>query len=145
MKLYRLKLLIFSWLLVVGDLYASERWYSEGQVSKGKETFTQNCAVCHGGQAEATSNWMKTGPDGNYPPPPLNGTAHAWHHPKDILRRQIMLGGVPLGGTMPPFKDILSLEEIDNVIAYFQNFWSDEIYALWKQRDTEAGQMRMVK
>jgi thiol:disulfide interchange protein DsbC len=113
----------------------SGRWYTQKQVERGAAVFTQHCAACHGANAEATPNWRELTPDGKYPPPPLNGTAHAWHHPLDVLRRQIKLGGVPLGGSMPAFKDVLTAADIDAAIAYFQSKWDDEIYALWQERD----------
>ncbi len=53
------------------------RWYTKEQVTKGQELFANNCAVCHGQKAESTPNWRKKLSDGSYPPPPLNGTAHA--------------------------------------------------------------------
>jgi mono/diheme cytochrome c family protein len=56
------------------------RWYTGNQVKRGAAVFAQNCAECHGANADATPNWRETTPDGKYPPPPLNGTAHAWHH-----------------------------------------------------------------
>jgi len=116
----------------------SARWYSNEQVERGTAVFAQHCAECHGADAEATPEWRKPTPEGNYPPPPLNGTAHAWHHSLEVLRRQINLGGVPLGGVMPPFKDKLSDADIDAAIAFFQSKWSEEIYAAWTERDGDG-------
>ena len=47
----------------------------------------------------------------SYPPPPLNDTAHAWHHPKWQLIEIITNGGAKYDGKMPPFKNILTNEE----------------------------------
>lgn len=107
------------------------RWYSAEQVAQGDKVFQQNCAACHGVNAEATPNWKQTDANGNYPPPPLNGTAHAWHHSLDVLREQIREGGAPVGGVMPAFEQVLTAEEIDQAIAYFQSKWSDELYQKW--------------
>ena len=126
-------------LLILGSGSAqalnSERWFSEDQVLQGSELFVENCAACHGQKAEATSNWKQTDADGNYPPPPLNGSAHAWHHPLKLLRRTIEEGGASIGGAMPGFKGKLSDAQIDAVIAYFQSFWPDQIYQNWAGRD----------
>lgn len=112
----------------------SKRWYSESQVNVGKQLFQNNCASCHGDQAQGLdTDWKKTLPDGSYPSPPLNGTAHAWHHPLPQLLRTIEQGGVPLGGVMPGFANKLSEKERLAVIAYFQSFWSDEIYQRWNE------------
>lgn len=68
---------------------------------------------------------------GRFPPPPLNGTAHTWHHSMELLRRTIREGGIALGGRMPAFKNTLSSQEIDGVIAWFQAYWPDDKYANW--------------
>lgn len=109
----------------------ADRWYTEKQVDKGEVLFKQNCASCHGQNAEATPNWKQTDANGKYPPPPLNGTAHAWHHDLELLRRTVREGGQKLGGVMPPFSDKMSTSEIDAVIAYFQSKWPDDLYSKW--------------
>lgn len=110
------------------------RWYTSLQVSEGKALFANNCASCHGFQAEKTVNWKKTLPDGSYPPPPLNDKAHAWHHPYSQLNSIIKNGGSSYGGKMPAFKEKLTQSEIDAIIAYFQSFWADEYYGYWLER-----------
>ncbi len=110
------------------------RWYSPSQVSKGKQVFANNCASCHGYNAEKTIDWEKTLADYSYPPPPLNDKAHAWHHPYSQLVTIIKKGGKPYKGDMPAFKDTLSDKEIDEAIAYFQSFWSDKYYGYWMER-----------
>jgi mono/diheme cytochrome c family protein len=122
-------------LLLGGCSGEDGRWYSEAQVEQGARVFAEHCAQCHGLNAEATPHWRTANPDGTYPPPPLDGTAHAWHHSLDVLRRQIRIGGIPLGGVMPPFAETLGAAEIDAAIAYFQSKWSDEIYAIWEERN----------
>ncbi len=131
-----LNLTLAGLLFVAGQSFAAEKelWYSKQQVSQGEQLFSQNCAACHGENAEATPNWKKTDANGNYPPPPLNGTAHAWHHDLDLLRRTIREGGAKLGGQMPAFEGVLSTEEIDSVIAFFQSKWPDDLYQRWAGR-----------
>ena len=114
----------------------SKRWYSTAQVMRGKKVFKENCAVCHGDKAQGlVSDWKKSLPDGSFPAPPLNGTAHAWHHSKDLLLRTINNGGIPLGGTMPAFKDKLSDKEKEAALAFVTSLWSDEIYNVWSKRN----------
>ena len=113
---------------------AADRWFNPEIVDYGDKLFQKNCAVCHGSNAEGTRDWKKTDANGNYPPPPLDGSAHAWHHPLPQLARSIKEGGIKLGGVMPPFSDKLSNEEVLAVIAYFQSKWSDEVYEIWHQR-----------
>ena len=114
-----------------GGQNISERWYSQSQVDAGRELFQTHCAVCHGEKAEGTVNWSKLDAQGNYPPPPLDGTAHAWHHALPVLERVIAEGGVAFGGVMPGFVDRLNEEEIRSAIAYFQSQWPEDIYQQW--------------
>ena len=112
----------------------SGHWYSAEQLASGEKLFKQNCAACHGANAELTLDWKKTDSNGKYPPPPLNGTAHAWHHSLQQLKETIQTGGVPLGGVMPGFESILNDDEIDAVIAYFQSKWPEATYRKWAAR-----------
>ena len=114
-----------------GEQQVSGRWYTQGQVEQGQELFQMHCAVCHGAKAEGTVNWFERDAEGNYPPPPLDGTAHAWHHALPVLERVIAEGGVAFGGVMPGFADTLKEEEIRSAIAYFQSQWPDDIYQQW--------------
>lgn len=113
---------------------AKLRWYEESQAVLGAQVFSENCAVCHGVEAEGLyEDWKQRLDDGSFPPPPLNGSAHAWHHPLSVLLQVIDYGGEGLGGNMPAFIDQLEQSEKLAAIAYFQSFWSDEIYANWQQ------------
>jgi mono/diheme cytochrome c family protein len=107
------------------------RWYTAGQVAEGGPVFARHCAVCHGERAEGAEEWFRRLHDGRWPPPPLNGTAHAWHHPLWQLRSQIRDGSDPAHGNMPAFGAVLTDAEIDAVIAWFQSQWIDEIYDAW--------------
>lgn len=109
----------------------ADRWYSELQIANGKVLYLNTCAACHKADASGTTDWKKTDANGNYPPPPLNGSAHTWHHSIDVLRRTIRKGGIALGGVMPGFESVLNSAEIDEVVAYFQSTWSDEVYSNW--------------
>ena len=106
------------------------RWYSQPQVDTGSVVFANNCAQCHGDNAEGLVNdWRARLDDGSFPPPPLNGTAHAWHHPNSVLLQVINNGGAAFGGNMPAFENVLNEADKLAVIAYFQSYWNDEIYA----------------
>ena len=76
--------------------------------------------------------------NGKFPPPPLNGSAHAWHHPQSVLVDTIRNGTAKLGGNMPAWKDKLSNEQINDIIAWFQSKWSDEIYSAWYEMDQRS-------
>lgn len=111
------------------------RWYTSDQVEPGAKLFSTNCAGCHGTVAEGqVVDWRRPLPDGSFPAPPLNGSAHAWHHPLKDLLWVVSEGSVARGGKMPAFKSWLSREEQLTVIAYFQSYWPEEIYQAWLSR-----------
>ena len=127
-------------ILLIGCNPVEQTENKESSETLGEEVFNINCVVCHGSQGRGlVSNWKVKGADGNYPAPPLNGDAHTWHHPMKILRRTVKNGGVALGGWMPAFKETLNNQEIDNVLAWVQSHWNDEVYTVWNQRNKQAG------
>ncbi|WP_238701294.1 c-type cytochrome [Mariprofundus erugo] len=108
------------------------RWYSHGQVALGHAVFESHCARCHGERAQGlVANWRQRLPDGSYPPPPLDGSAHAWHHALPMLLQIVQQGGARYDGKMPGFGDQLSKEEQLAAIAWFQSLWPDETYRQW--------------
>lgn len=111
------------------------RWYTQQQVEVGAGLYRANCATCHKENAEGTADWRQRDANGKLPPPPLNGTAHAWHHPLQVLRLVVNRGGAPVGGSMPGFADKLDGEQIDAILAWVQSHWPDEIYQTWYERD----------
>lgn len=112
------------------------KWYTNAQLIRGKKVFEANCAVCHGASGEGlVADWRKQGADGKFPAPPLNGTAHTWHHSKDLLMRTVNEGGIALGGTMPSFKSQLTDKEKEAVLAHVMNLWPKKIYDVWQKRN----------
>jgi len=114
------------------------RWYTASQVTAGEPLYQQYCAVCHATDGSATAEWRTPDGNGNYPPPPLNGTAHTWHHPIEVLDQTIVSGGAEFGGVMPGFGAVLAEADRLAIIAWFQSLWTDDIYARWwaiEQRD----------
>ena len=101
-------------------------------LQKGQALYQANCASCHGMNAEGTvKNWQERDENGNLPPPPLNGTAHTWHHPIKSLGLTIRNGTQAIGGNMPPWKDKLTDDEIFEIIIWLTSLWPDEIYQTW--------------
>ncbi|GAA3929075.1 cytochrome c [Litoribacillus peritrichatus] len=121
----------------VKDYEKNGRWYNHQQVTWGRSVYDKYCINCHNSKAVGTFKWKQPLEDGSYPPPPLNGTAHTWHHSLPVLLRTINDGGIHMGGKMPPFKDVLTDEEKLAVISYFQSFWSDEVYGRWSKRNSK--------
>lgn len=109
------------------------RWYTAEQVARGGEVFETNCIVCHGAGAVGDPNWRQRGADGYFPPPPLNGSAHAWHHPLLWLKETVTNGTAGGQGRMPAWGDQLSAEDVTATIAWFQSLWPEEVYAIWSE------------
>ena len=106
-----------------------DRWYDAERPKRGAKIYAVNCAGCHGANGQGSFAWRKRDASGKFPPPPVNGTGHTWHHPFRALGAQIKRGTPGGQGNMPGFGETLSDEEILDVIAWFQDKWSDEIYA----------------
>lgn len=117
-----------------------ERVEDFAKVSRGGRLYQQNCAECHGNAAQGAPNWRQRDADGMFPPPPLNGTGHAWHHPRNMLHHVIANGSPGGQGKMPAWRDKLSDEEIDDIIAWFQSKWPDQVYSAWQRMDSRQGQ-----
>jgi mono/diheme cytochrome c family protein len=122
-------------ILGVTDTVAqTERYNDEEVISQGKELFSTNCAVCHGENAEGTvKNWQELDENGKYPAPPLNGTAHAWHHSINGLANVIRSGTISMGGSMPAWQGKLSDDEIFSLIMYLSTLWPEELYQSWME------------
>lgn len=118
---------------------APARTTDAGLLARGAQAYRAHCAACHGSNAQGAFRWQQAGPDGKYPPPPLDASGHAWHHPRAALVDTIRNGTQRLGGGMPPWRDKLTDAEIDAVIVYFQSLWPAEIYQAWTDIDRRAG------
>jgi mono/diheme cytochrome c family protein len=101
------------------------------QVWRGEQLYNANCLACHGGPIGGTVTDS---------PPRHNANGHTWHHPDCALRQMVREGSagifavsLPDSPKMQPFKDRLSPEEIDAVLAYIKTMWTPE------QREAQAG------
>jgi mono/diheme cytochrome c family protein len=134
MSLKHLYRLLYVLVLLPGAATA-ERVTDPQILAEGRRVFQQHCAVCHGSEAQGlVEDWKKPGADGKYPPPPLNGTAHAWHHPLSQLTRVVKDGTAKLGGNMPGWGGTLSDAQIENSLHYVISLWSEEIFRGWEER-----------
>lgn len=102
------------------------------QIARGRIVYEKNCQSCHGVEGKGKSaDWRIRRPNGMYQPPPLDDSAHAWHHPTADLRQMIKQGSMPGVGDMPPWEGVLTEAEIDDVIVYIKSLWSTEMYGYW--------------
>jgi len=117
-----------------------ERIYDASLISQGQLLYVRHCADCHGPAAEGDVHWRKPDAEGFYPPPPLDGSGHAWHHSGPTLHEMIKKGspvdeqGRPRG-KMPAWRQTINDQEIEALIAWFQSLWPDPVYAIWYERE----------
>jgi len=123
-----MKILIIILSALLTSCFSDDAPISNTQL--GQVTFEKNCASCHGKDGEGiVKDWKKRQADGSYPAPPVNGSAHAWHHSPKTLLSTINNGGAKLGGQMPAFKDQLSEEEKQALLDYMYSLWPKDIQA----------------
>jgi mono/diheme cytochrome c family protein len=110
-------------------------------VLAGRTLYAENCASCHGGNLEGQPDWPSPDVDGVLPAPPHDATGHTWHHDNALLFEYTKLGGkaalAAMGVTdfssgMPAFEDIISDDEVWNILAYIRSTWSD------REREVQA-------
>jgi mono/diheme cytochrome c family protein len=100
-----------------------------GQERRGEALYAANCLSCHGGP---TGGAMM-----DYPPK-HNANGHTWHHSDCELVEIVKTGGGPMvemmremmappgAPTMPAWREKLSDEEIDAVLAYIKLMWTPQ-------------------
>jgi mono/diheme cytochrome c family protein len=101
-------------LLTVGALVSTASVYAQakGDAAKGKDTFMQNCDVCH--NSDSTETKMGPGLKGLFKKAKLNSG-------KPVNDANVM-GQVNDGGNgMPAYKDVLSAAEKANILAFLKS------------------------
>jgi mono/diheme cytochrome c family protein len=129
-------LVIGSVVLLSGCFHSNEPTNNEeAGIELGQSLFDKNCIGCHGVGAQGiVKDWRKSVADGKFPPPPLNGTAHAWHHPQKQLLQSINDGGTKIGGQMPAFRDKFNEDEKQALLDYIYSLWPKEIQDKYDSR-----------
>ncbi len=109
------------------------------RVARGKVVYEKHCMECHGvGGKGLPDDWRVRDADGMFPPPPLDDSAHAWHHPTAVLLEMIRDGSPQGQGKMPGWKDKLSEQDMQDVVAYIKSLWSDPVYRLWWKMERQS-------
>jgi S-disulfanyl-L-cysteine oxidoreductase SoxD len=114
---------VVVWLVVSGPGDAAR----SPLATRGEQIYAANCASCHGG---ATGGAMM-----DYPPK-HNANGHTWHHADCEIVEGIRTGTSPMiemmrgmmappgAPTMPAWREKLSGEEIEAVLAYIKTMWT---------------------
>ena len=105
-------------------------------LENGYRNYQEYCASCHGVNLEGQANWRSRNEDGTLPAPPHDETGHTWHHETEMLFEYTKLGGqVTLEAVgvknftsgMPAFGDVLTDEQIWEVLSYIRSTWPQHI------------------
>ncbi len=110
-------------------------------MERGRAIYNSTCIACHGGGVGGSMM--------DYPPR-HNANGHTWHHPDCELKTVVKTGGGPMvemmrqmmappgAPTMPAFRERLSDEEIDAVLAFIKTMWTEEERRFQAQITREA-------
>jgi mono/diheme cytochrome c family protein len=131
------RVIILLTVLLLTGCFNSEDTETDSKkgIELGKTTFNDNCVSCHGMEGKGLAkDWKKKQANGKYPAPPINGTAHAWHHSPKALLQTINDGGIKIGGQMPAFNNKLNDEEKLALIDYIYSLWPTEIQQKYNER-----------
>ncbi|MFP7569769.1 c-type cytochrome [Marivita sp. S2033] len=101
-------------------------------VAEGAKIYDAQCASCHGANLEGEADWKTPNADGYLPAPPHDASGHTWHHDDSLLIRIVTVGSEAVVGngyksTMIGFGDVLSDDEILNVLAFIKSTWPTEV------------------
>ncbi len=113
-------------LLMLPAIVAAETGKAPDPASaeRGAKLYKKYCVSCHGVKAigEQIPPPMLRSPD-YFPAPPLDDTAHAWHHSDENLVKTI-LEGSPRTKRMPAWKVTMTKKQVEDVVAYIKSLWS---------------------
>ena len=88
----------------------------------GERLYNTNCSVCHGIKGRGVIDDKSR----TFLAPPLDESAHAWHHTDDVLV-DIILNGSPRNPKMIAWKSKLSEDDAHAIVAYIKSLWSPRI------------------
>ena len=107
------------------------RPFSTESLVHGVRLYQENCAQCHGPEAQGHPDWQNPQV---VAAPPLDGTGNAWKRKKQDLIAVIKNGVIRHGDpVMPAWKGRLSDRDIEDVIAWFQALWPADVYERWRR------------
>ncbi len=106
--------------------------FDPGKIARGAKIFEENCAQCHGPQAQGHPDWQ-TPSDGSFTAaPPLDGSGNEHKRSKSELLN-VIRNGVRKNGleVMPAWQGRLSNQDLEDVVTWFQSLWPPEVYKEW--------------
>ncbi len=107
-------------------------------ISKGETLYQKYCVSCHGerGVGENPRDIYATDEYGVIAPP-LDDSAHAWHHTDEALV-YIILEGSSRNPRMKSWKDVLTDADARDLVGYIKSLWSPRIKGCQGPRHMEC-------
>ena len=130
--------------LIIAGPTAADHALDGRDTARGAALYAEHCAACHGAELEGAPDWQTPDAAGVYPAPPHDETGHTWHHSDAQLIAYTTLGGqavveqMGLSGFvsgMPGFGEVLSGDEIRDVLAFIRSTWPEDIRAMQATRN----------
>ncbi|WP_164662127.1 cytochrome c [Tropicibacter sp. Alg240-R139] len=113
-------------------------------LTKGQTLYGEHCASCHGVKLEGQSDWRTPDENGVLPAPPHDETGHTWHHDNQLLFEYTRLGGeealaargvTGFASGMPEFSDVITDDDIWDILAYIRSTWPDRVQEIQAGRN----------
>lgn len=113
--------------------------FSLEAMSRGAEIYKENCAECHGPQAQGHPGWEEDAKGEFVMAPPLDARGPTVRRSKQELVN-IINNGRKRGNdsVMPGWKGRLSTSDIDDTILWFQALWPPEVYDHWQKANADT-------
>jgi mono/diheme cytochrome c family protein len=115
---------------------ALERLAPMEVMARGARLYQENCAICHGPEAQGHPDWQTPG---IVVAPPLNGTGNDWKRKHNELVAVIKKGVKRKNEQiMPAWEGRLTEQDIEDVIIWFQALWPADVYDRWRKANAAA-------
>ena len=123
---------LFTLLVTLASQAFSHHELSNRNLVNGYHNYQEHCASCHGVNLEGQANWRIPDENGTLPAPPHDESGHTWHHETQMLFDYTKLGGQVTLETagimnytsgMPAYDDLLTDEEIWEILSYIRSTW----------------------
>ncbi|MEK9659927.1 MAG: cytochrome c [Chloroflexota bacterium] len=102
-----------------GALYPIEP--TAAQAEAGRVLYEANCIACHASP--------ESGGERTLGAPAHDATGHTWHHADRLLAGWV-LDGLPVqGSAMPAFRELLTEQEVVDILAYIKSAWPADVRA----------------
>ncbi len=117
----------------------SQTLFDLQRVARGARLYQENCAQCHGPQAQGHPDWQRARKAGFAAAPPLNGTGTdvtlTQSAMVSVIRKGARHNGVMV---MPAWRGRVSDEQILDIISWYQALWPAETYQAWRSTNVPA-------